>query len=129
EIKTYEIDVQATGGGGLSAHCKMEVRVEDVNDNTPEVIITSLSSTLPTTVVALFNVRDRHLGDNGRTSCELPDEQPFSIRQLAADVYVLVTSEALDWERVGEYNVTVWAHEEGSPALSSSKTLLVRLLD
>ncbi|XP_019328747.1 PREDICTED: protocadherin beta-15-like, partial [Aptenodytes forsteri] len=134
ETKTYEIDVQATDGGGLFAHCKVEVQVEDVNDNAPEVIITSLTSTLseaapPNTVVALFNVRDRDSGDNGRTSCELPGEQPFSITPLAADAYALVTSEALDREEVAEYNVTVRARDEGSPALSASKTLLVRLLD
>ncbi|XP_051649896.1 protocadherin beta-16-like [Manacus candei] len=134
ETKTYEIDVQATDGGGLSAHCKVEVQVEDVNDNAPEVIITSLTSTLseaapPNTVVALFNVRDRDSGDNGRTTCELAGEQPFSISLLAADAYALVTSEALDREQVSEYNVTVRARDQGSPALSTSKTLLVRLLD
>ncbi|XP_009082374.1 PREDICTED: protocadherin beta-1-like [Acanthisitta chloris] len=134
ETKTYEIDVQATDGGGLSAHCMVEVQVEDVNDNAPEVIITSLTSTLSeaaplNTVVALFNVRDRDSGNNGRTTCELPGEQPFSITPLAADAYALVTSEALDREQVAEYNVTVRARDEGSPALSASKILLVRLLD
>ncbi|CAM9462830.1 unnamed protein product [Bubo scandiacus] len=134
ETKTYEIDVQATDGGGLSAHCKVEVRVDDVNDNAPEVIITSLTSALseaapPATVVALFNVRDRDSGDNGRTSCELPGEQPFSITPLADDAYALVTSEPLDREQVAEYNVTVRARDEGSPALSASKTMFVRLLD
>ncbi|NWR39699.1 PCDBE protein, partial [Tachuris rubrigastra] len=134
ETKTYEIDVQATDGGGLSAHCKVEVQVEDVNDNAPEVIVNSLTSTFseaapPNTVVALFNVRDRDSGDNGRTTCELAGEQPFGILQLASDAYALVTSEALDREQVAEYNVTVRARDEGSPVLSGSKTLLVRLLD
>ncbi|NXG57010.1 PCDBE protein, partial [Hemiprocne comata] len=134
ETKSYEIDVQATDGGGLSAHCKVEVQVEDVNDNAPELIITSFTSTLseaapPNTVVALFNVRDRDSGDNGRTSCELIGEQHFSTAPLAADAYALVTSEALDREEVAEYNVTLRARDQGSPALSTSKTLLVRLLD
>ncbi|XP_051486843.1 protocadherin beta-15-like [Apus apus] len=134
ETKSYEIDVQATDGGGLSAHCKVEVQVEDVNDNAPEVIITSVTSTLseaapPNTVVALFNVRDRDSGENGRTSCETAGEQPFSIAPLAADAYALVTSEGLDREEVSEYNVTLRARDEGSPALSTSKTLLLRLLD
>ncbi|NWT62858.1 PCDBG protein, partial [Erythrocercus mccallii] len=134
EKKTYEIDIQATDGGGLSTHCKVEVQVKDVNDNAPEVIITSLTSPLseaapPNTVVALFNVRDRDSGDNGRTTCELTGEQPFRITLLAADSYALVTSETLDREQVEEYNVTVRARDEGSPALSAWKTLLVRLLD
>ncbi|XP_050167802.1 protocadherin beta-16-like [Myiozetetes cayanensis] len=134
ETKTYEIDVQATDGGGLSTHCKVEVQVEDVNDNAPEVIITSLTSTLSeaapqNTVVALFNVRDRDSGDNGRTTCELAGEQPFGISLLASNAYALVTSGVLDREQVSEYNVTVRARDGGSPALSASKTLFVRLLD
>ncbi|KFP87671.1 Protocadherin beta-1, partial [Apaloderma vittatum] len=134
ERRTYEIDVQAMDGGGLSTHCKVEVQVGDVNDNAPEVIITSLTRTLseappPKTVVALFNVKDRDSGENGRTSCELTGEQPFSISPLETDAYALVTSEALDREEVAEYNITVRARDGGSPALSASKTLLVRLLD
>ncbi|NWT45917.1 PCDGH protein, partial [Chroicocephalus maculipennis] len=83
----------------------------------------------PNTVVALFNVRDWDSGDNGRTRCELPGEQPFSLTPLAADSYALVTSGELDREQVAEYNVTVRACDEGFPPLSASKTLLVGLLD
>ncbi|NXI64610.1 PCDB1 protein, partial [Anseranas semipalmata] len=134
ETKTYEIDVQATDGGGLSAHSKVEVEVLDVNDNAPEVTITSLTTTLseaapPNTVVALFSVRDRDSGDNGRTSCELVGNQPFSISPLSGEAYALVTLEALDREAVSEYNVTVRATDAGSPALSASKRLFVRLSD
>uniref|UniRef100_A0A8C0C4J5 Protocadherin beta 4 n=1 Tax=Buteo japonicus TaxID=224669 RepID=A0A8C0C4J5_9AVES len=134
ETKTYKIDIQATGGGGLFMHCKVEVQVEDVNNNAPEVITASLTSTLseaalPNTIVALFNMHDQDSGDNGMTRCELLGKQPFSIRPLAADAYALVTSEALDWEEVAEYNVTVRAHDEGFPALLASKKLLLQPLD
>lgn len=134
EIKTYEIDVQATDGGGLSANCKVEVGVQDVNDNAPEVTITSLTSSLSeaaplNTVVALFSVRDRDSGNNGRTSCELLGEQPFSILPLVGEAYALVTLEALDREKVSGYNVPVRASDAGTPALSTSKTLVVRLSD
>ncbi|NXX82824.1 PCDGJ protein, partial [Urocolius indicus] len=83
----------------------------------------------PNTVVALFKVRDRDSGDNGRTDCELLGEQPFSIVSQADGAYALVTSDVLDREQVAKYNVTVQARDEGSPALSVSKTLLVRVLD
>ncbi|NWS63664.1 PCDB1 protein, partial [Chunga burmeisteri] len=135
ERKTYEIDIQATDGGGLSTHCKVEVQVEDVNDNTPEVVITSLTSTLseaapPNTVVALFNVRDRDSGDNGRTSCELPGEQPFSITQLATDAYALVTSEALDREREAAFHELVLrASDGGEPARTGTARIRVAVLD
>ncbi|NWI08657.1 PCDBD protein, partial [Crypturellus soui] len=134
ETKSYEIDVQATDGGGLSAHCKVLVEVLDVNDNAPEVVLTSLSSPLseaapPQTVVALFSVRDRDSGENGRTSCELLGEQPFSIAALGVDSYALVTADALDRERETEYNITVCARDAGIPVLSAEQPLLVRLSD
>lgn len=64
ETKTYKIDVQATDGGGLFMHCKVEVQVEDVNNNAPEVITASLTSTLSeaallNTIMALFNMHDQ----------------------------------------------------------------------
>ncbi|KFU97897.1 Protocadherin beta-1, partial [Pterocles gutturalis] len=62
--ESHELSVRATDGGGLSAICKVLVEVVDVNDNAPELVVSSFSSPLPEnalpgTVVALFTVRDR----------------------------------------------------------------------
>ncbi|NWT07028.1 PCDGA protein, partial [Mionectes macconnelli] len=35
--RTFSLAVEAKDGGGLVAHCKVEVEVLDVNDNTPEI--------------------------------------------------------------------------------------------
>ncbi|NXC27437.1 PCDB1 protein, partial [Campylorhamphus procurvoides] len=135
ETKTYEIDIQATDGGGLSGHCKVEVQVEDVNDNAPEMIITSLTSTLseaapPNTVVALFNARDRDSGDNGRTTCELPGEQPFGIALLVADKYIaLVLEKPLDREEQAELDFSVIAADGGSPPRTGSTQVHIFVLD
>uniref|UniRef100_A0A8C3C295 Cadherin domain-containing protein n=1 Tax=Cairina moschata TaxID=8855 RepID=A0A8C3C295_CAIMO len=143
EIKTYEIDVQATDGGGLSANCKVEVGVQDVNDNAPEVTITSLTSSLSeaaplNTVVALFSVRDRDSGNNGRTSCELLGEQPFSILPLVGEAYALVTLEnyyelvtvsTLDREETAQYLAVMTAADTGSPPLTTTQTFTVDISD
>uniref|UniRef100_A0A8C0EEF8 Cadherin domain-containing protein n=1 Tax=Bubo bubo TaxID=30461 RepID=A0A8C0EEF8_BUBBB len=76
EAENHEMMVRATDGGGLSAHCKVQVEVLDVNDNAPEIALTSLTASIPEdapprTVVALFSVRDRDSGDNGRTECAI----------------------------------------------------------
>ncbi|XP_073477118.1 protocadherin gamma-B3-like [Aquarana catesbeiana] len=39
----YELTVEAKDGGELAAHCKVLIQVIDINDNTPEITITSLS--------------------------------------------------------------------------------------
>ncbi|XP_014749638.1 PREDICTED: protocadherin gamma-C5-like, partial [Sturnus vulgaris] len=80
EAHTFGLDVEAKDGGGLVAHCKVEVEVLDVNDNAPEITILSMSSTVPEdtpigTVVAVLKVRDRDSGENGQVSCELSGEE------------------------------------------------------
>ncbi|CAM2099350.1 unnamed protein product [Caretta caretta] len=134
ETETYEIDVQATDGGGLSAHSKILVEVVDVNDNAPEVKVTSLISPIPEdssveTVVALFNVRDRDSGDNGRTVCSIEDDLPFSAKPTSKNSYSLVTENTFDREKVSQYNITITARDLGTPSLSTEERIVVKISD
>ncbi|XP_027764472.1 protocadherin gamma-B5-like [Empidonax traillii] len=70
DTSAFSLPVEARDGGGLVAHCEVEVEVLDVNDNTPEITILSLSSPVSEdapvgTVVALLNVHDPDSGENG----------------------------------------------------------------
>ncbi|KAG6924555.1 protocadherin beta-1-like, partial [Chelydra serpentina] len=134
ETETYEIDVQATDGGGLSAHSKVLVAVVDVNDNAPEVKVTYLISPIPEdaspeTVVALFNVRDRDSADNGRTICSIEDNLPFSAKPTSKNSYSLVTENTFDREKVSEYNITITARDLGTPSLSTEERIIVKISD
>uniref|UniRef100_A0A8C8RHV5 Cadherin domain-containing protein n=1 Tax=Pelusios castaneus TaxID=367368 RepID=A0A8C8RHV5_9SAUR len=133
-IETYEIDIQATDGGGLFSHSKVLVHVADVNDNAPEVKVTSLTSPIPEnssseTVVALFTVRDRDSGDNGRIVCSIDDDLPFSLKPTFKNSYSLVTEDVLDREKVSEYNITIRAQDLGSPSLSTEERIAVKISD
>ncbi|OWK49628.1 Protocadherin gamma-B5 [Lonchura striata] len=114
ETSAYSLAVEAKDGGGLVAHCKVEVEVLDVNDNPPEITILSLSSPVPEdaligTVVALLKVRDRDSGENGQVSCELSGEAPLLIVASSGGSYKVVTAGALDREQASEHRVTVAA--------------------
>lgn len=96
EATMHEMDVQATDSGSLSAHFKVLVEVTGVNDNSPEVTITSVTSPLPEdsfpeTVVALLSVRNRDSGDNCKTVCAIHDDAPFDLKQILHNFYELVT--------------------------------------
>uniref|UniRef100_A0A8B9TFL1 Cadherin domain-containing protein n=1 Tax=Anas platyrhynchos TaxID=8839 RepID=A0A8B9TFL1_ANAPL len=89
EVANHEMVVKATDGGGLSAHCKVHVEVLDVNDNAPEIALTSLTVSIPEdapprSVVALISVRDRDSGDNGRTECAIDGDLPFTMYTMSA---------------------------------------------
>uniref|UniRef100_A0A8C3MAP8 Uncharacterized protein n=1 Tax=Geospiza parvula TaxID=87175 RepID=A0A8C3MAP8_GEOPR len=130
----HKMVVKATDGGELSAHCKVQVEVLDVNDNAPEIALTSLSASIPEdapprTVVALFSVRDRDSGDNGRTECSIDGDLPFSLAPTFDNYYELRTNAALDRERTAEYNITITATDWGRKRLSSQESIFVQISD
>ncbi|XP_010725066.1 protocadherin gamma-B2-like, partial [Meleagris gallopavo] len=134
DTRSYTVLVEARDGGGLVAHCKVQLEVLDVNDNAPEVTLTSVSSPVPEdappgTVVALLKVRDRDSGENGRVRCELSGEAPVQIVASSGGSYKVVTAGALDRERASEHRVTVIATDGGSPALSSRADLVLEVSD
>ncbi|NWY66720.1 PCDBG protein, partial [Erithacus rubecula] len=134
EAKSHKMVVKATDGGELSAICKVQMEILDVNDNAPEIALTSLTASIaedapPRTVVALFSVRDRDSGDNGRTECSIDGDLPFSLTPTFDNYYELRTSAALDRERTAEYNITITATDWGTTRLSSQESIFVQISD
>ncbi|XP_059716452.1 protocadherin alpha-8-like [Haemorhous mexicanus] len=136
EVSIFDFRIEATDKGTppLSGHCSVELEVLDVNDNAPEVWVTSLSVPVPEdasvgTVVALLSVSDRDSGENGRVRCWVWPASPFGLEATFAGSYSLVLREALDRERVSEYEVEVRAEDGGAPALRASRGLRVPVSD
>ncbi|KAM7042526.1 uncharacterized protein M8220_007696 [Acridotheres tristis] len=134
EGDSYELEVQVRDGGGLFDTAKVAITVKDINDNAPEISVSSALSeisedALPGTVVALLHVEDRDSGANGEVRCSLDGDVPFRLEKSYEDYYRVVTARELDREQVSEYNVTVRAADGGSPSLQSSAVLALRVLD
>ncbi|XP_039339427.1 protocadherin alpha-13-like isoform X1 [Mauremys reevesii] len=134
--KLHEVRVEATDKGNfpLSGHCNVFVEVLDVNDNAPELTITSHSLLVPEdappgTVVALISVSDRDSGDNGKVTCSIPPNLPFRLVSTFKNYHSLVLAEAVDRERVSEYKLVVTARDGGAPSLSASSSILVPIAD
>ncbi|XP_053893414.1 protocadherin gamma-B5-like [Malaclemys terrapin pileata] len=130
----FLLDVEATDGGGLTAHCKLQIEILDENDNAPEITLTSVSSLAPEdslagTVIALINVIDQDSAENGKVMCHLDEKLPFKILSSSNNYYKLVTDSFLDRERTPEYNITITATDNGSPPLSTQKTILLQISD
>ncbi|XP_057244618.1 protocadherin gamma-B3-like, partial [Malurus melanocephalus] len=134
EKSKYIFGLEARDGGGLNAHCKVQIDITDENDNAPEITMLLLSSPVPEdaptgTVVALLKVRDRDSGENGQVSCELSGEAPLSIVASSGGSYKVVTASALDREQASEHRVTVVARDRGRPALSGTVQIRVNVTD
>ncbi|KAF7228175.1 protocadherin-10 isoform X2 [Nothobranchius furzeri] len=136
KASVYELYVQAKdrGPSAVAVHSKVLVDILDVNDNAPEVILTSVSTPVqedapPGTVIAVISVMDRDSRENGNVDCQIPNNIPFQLHTSFKNYYTLVTSESLDREVVSEYNISLTARDLGSPSLSTRKTILVQVSD
>ncbi|XP_051486787.1 protocadherin gamma-A7-like isoform X9 [Apus apus] len=134
EADSYELEVQARDGGGLFDTAKISITLTDINDNAPELTVSSalseISEDAPSgTVVALLHVQDRDSGANGEVRCSLAAGVPFRLEKSLENYYRVVTTRELDREEVPQYNVTVRAADGGSPSLRSSAVLALRVLD
>ncbi|KAM7140562.1 protocadherin gamma-A12 isoform 10-T10 [Molossus nigricans] len=130
----YEMEVQATDNAGYSARAKVLITVLDMNDNAPEVLVTSLSSSILEnsprgTLIALLNVNDQDSGENGQVICFIQGNLPFKLEKSYGNYYSLVTDTLLDRELVPSYNITVTATDRGNPPLSTKTHILLNVAD
>uniref|UniRef100_A0A8D3B924 Protocadherin 1 gamma 31 n=1 Tax=Scophthalmus maximus TaxID=52904 RepID=A0A8D3B924_SCOMX len=133
---SYKIEITAKDKGvpEMESHCRLQIDVVDVNDNTPEIVLTSepqaVREDAPSgTVVALISARDADSGNNSKVTLQLPKGSPFTLKPSFSNNYALVTNGALDRERFSEYNIEITATDSGSPPLSSKKIIPVSITD
>ncbi|XP_077387707.1 protocadherin gamma-A12-like isoform X35 [Festucalex cinctus] len=125
---SYEIRVKAKDGLGLSTYANVIISITDVNDNAPEINLKSLSNSVAENVslgteVGIINVQDGDSEQNGQVRCFIQQNVPFKLVPSIKNYYSLVTTGLLDRELVSDYNITISATDEGSPPLSSSKSV------
>uniref|UniRef100_A0A8C4DNR7 Protocadherin 2 alpha a 15 n=1 Tax=Dicentrarchus labrax TaxID=13489 RepID=A0A8C4DNR7_DICLA len=133
----YEIEIQASDKGlaPLTTEKSVIIKIVDVNDNAPEIEVTSFSSSIPEdsrpgTTVALISVNDLDSGLNGKVICSIGEDVPFALSPSLKDkMYSLVTKSPLDREKQSQYELTITAKDAGQPPLSSEKTISVVVAD
>ncbi|XP_051926256.1 protocadherin beta-16-like isoform X2 [Hippocampus zosterae] len=132
--RSYQLNVQASDHGGYTDTCKVIVNILDENDNVPTIELMSYSQSIPEdsppgTTVAVYNVNDEDAESNGVVKCSISADVPFKIESSLTGYYTIVTENFLDRESVPEYNVTITVSDQGSPPLSSSKNINVKISD
>ncbi|KAJ4946305.1 hypothetical protein JOQ06_023973 [Pogonophryne albipinna] len=108
--------------------------VLDVNDNAPEMSVTSLLNTVKEdaaigTAIALVSVFDKDGGKNGIVNCKMSNNVPFKLESNYKNYYSLVVDGPLDRESASQYNISITATDEGSPPLSSTSVINVHVSD
>ncbi|XP_038547948.1 protocadherin alpha-3-like [Micropterus salmoides] len=137
ENDVYELDVEASDKGTppLTGECRVIIKILDVNDNPPEIEVTSLSNTVsedskPGTVISLISVKDKDSGVNGKIISHISNDVPFELKpSYKENTYSVVTKRFLDREEVSHYEITIKATDCGEPPLSTFKTLSIQISD
>ncbi|XP_037117240.1 protocadherin alpha-2-like isoform X12 [Syngnathus acus] len=136
ETPAYEVRIQAMDQGPVprSANAKLLIEIVDVNDNAPEITVTSLMTPVKEnaelgTIVSLITVSDKDGGNNGVTECKVVGSVPFKLKSNYKNDYSLVVDGALDRENVSLYNVSILATDDGSPPLSTKRIISVHVSD
>ncbi|XP_063354057.1 protocadherin alpha-8-like isoform X37 [Pelmatolapia mariae] len=135
--ESYEIDIQASdkGSAPLRTDKSVLVKIVDLNDNAPQIEVTSFSKAIPEdarlgTTVALISVIDKDSGLNGKVSCSFNEEVPFKLSPSTHDnMYSIITKSPLDRERQAIYDVTIVAKDAGTPSLTSLKSITIIVSD
>ncbi|XP_074530020.1 protocadherin alpha-8-like isoform X6 [Halichoeres trimaculatus] len=136
ENNAFEVRVQASDGASspLTSHAKLLIEVLDVNDNAPEISVTSLLNSVKEdaqigTAIALVSVIDKDGGKNGLVKCKISNDVPFKLETNYKNYYSLVVDGLLDREKTSQYNVSITATDEGTPPLSSTSIVTVHVSD
>ncbi|XP_076730040.1 protocadherin gamma-A11 isoform X31 [Maylandia zebra] len=133
-VRLFELRITAKDGLGLTSYAKVIIDVTDVNDNPPVIYIKSLSNPIPEhlspgTEVGIINVQDRDSENNRQVRCSIQQGVPFKLVPSIKNYYSLVTTGQLDRELLSDYNITITATDEGSPPLSSTKSVQLSVAD
>uniref|UniRef100_A0A3Q4GFG0 Cadherin domain-containing protein n=1 Tax=Neolamprologus brichardi TaxID=32507 RepID=A0A3Q4GFG0_NEOBR len=83
-LHRFDITAKDKGNPQLDGHCGIEIKILDINDNNPEIIVTSLTSPVPEdsavgTVIALISAKDPDSGDNGKVLLTLSPKSLFKL--------------------------------------------------
>nr|XP_046188706.1 protocadherin alpha-2-like isoform X4 [Oncorhynchus gorbuscha] len=136
ENPAFEIRVQAKDKGNpqRSAHSKVLIEILDINDNTPEIELTSLTIAVKEdaekgTAVASLSIGDKDGSKNGLIKAFVIGDVPFKLQSSYKNYYSLVVDGPLDRESASLHNVTIKAIDEGTPPLSSTSVITVHISD
>ncbi|XP_025759321.1 protocadherin-8 isoform X2 [Oreochromis niloticus] len=142
KIPEYNLTVVAEdlGSPPFKTIRQYTIRVTDENDNPPlfskplyEVSV--LENNIPGSYVTTVVARDPDMGKNAKVSYKLLDSQVpggslvstyVSVDSLSGSLYTL---RSFDYETLQEIELVIQAEDKGSPALSSTSTIRVRVVD
>ncbi len=135
----YHLEILASDSGpnSQSSLATLVVKVLDVNDNIPQITISTLNSRREAEVAENLPsgqfaghvlVQDADMGENGEVECTIVSEA-FHLEMMRPNQYKITTAISLDRESVDRYILSVRCWDNGRPSLTSRENLTVLVGD
>ncbi|XP_044136931.1 LOW QUALITY PROTEIN: protocadherin gamma-C5-like [Bufo gargarizans] len=131
----YELSIKAEDKGfpKLKGNCLVQVEIEDMNDNYPEISFTSMTNSILENapsgdILGFIIVKDEDSGNNGEIKLNVSPNVPFKIKHMK-NRYILVTDGNLDREETSQYTIELTASDLGSPPLYSKTSVTFSVSD
>ena len=139
ENDVYQLGVTARdeGADSFPAEALVIVRVLDVNDNAPEIVLNTLTTPGQTLVsenedpgafVAYASVIDLDSGRNGKFNCHL-NNRNFTLKKRYQKEYTIETAVTFDREVTPFFDVTLTCRDHGTDPQTSRATIRVTVMD
>ncbi len=133
------VTAQDQGPDSIPADATVIVKVQDINDNMPEITVNTITAmgtdaaeiaenAVAGTFVAHLTVTDPDSGPNGQFNCSLNDNH-FILQNIYENEYKIATRDRLDREQQSEYNLAVMCQDRGRDPQISIKHLHVTVSD
>ncbi|ELU08218.1 hypothetical protein CAPTEDRAFT_222745 [Capitella teleta] len=128
----YTLTVTAVDGGGLFCQSEVYIVVTDVNDNAPvftqtEYTVGISEHAQKNTLLMRVSASDLDLGLYRKVNYALEDNG--GLFKMDQESGIVSLNGELDREAVAQYNISVYAYDQGTVRLSSAAHLIVNVLD
>lgn len=141
DVQVYELYVLGTDRGSSPrfSQTKVIIKLEDINDNIPDVQIITLNddrgyasieeNSRGGSFVAHVSITDQDYGDNGKVECSIDKNLPFRMKDGLEKQYQIVTTKKLDRETRSQYLITLKCKDFGKIPNVADRLIDVRVLD
>lgn len=132
QITRYQLIIRADDNGGLSSTATVNIKVDDINDNSPKFdetmmpFIFSVDEGHKNRIVGIVNAYDNDEGINAKISYSISEDVPFVIEMETGEIR---TKEELDYEKEKKYEFMVTAQDSAIEPKSTTTTVIVNVKD
>ena len=134
----FAFSVKVTDGGtpAKSSEALVQISVQDVNDNAPQIQVTLPQTKVKENMkvgsyIAHLSPSDRDSDANSDITCSVVDNDHFVLQEFPnlGSVLKVILNERLDYERARTEVVNVTCRDSGTPPLSNSTAFTLQVLD